>query len=279
MSTPPLDDVAKALCQAHGYTLQRAAGHGAFKQTFLVQQADGTEVALKIYPPDAFDERSERETEAMLRCSHPNIAKLAEIATFDFGGQTHKYTLEEFISGGTLTERLRTQGLMSAADVKALAVPLIAAIANIASNGLVHRDLKPDNIMLRADGSPVIVDFGLVRTLNRASLTPTWQPTGPGTPWFAAPEQLNNEKSLIDWRTDQFSLGVVLAHCLLERHPYAMVGDTPGQTVGRVGLRSGPDVDFIAAVRATGLDPLIRLVAPWPVGRFRTPADLAQAWS
>lgn len=279
MTVPPLDDVAVALCRSRGFTFVRPAGGGAFKRTYLVQQPDGLEVALKLYPHDASDERSERETEAMLRCSHPNIARLLEISTFVHEGRAHKYTLEEFIPGGTLTQRLASRAQMSPAELKTFGVPLIAALANIAANDLVHRDLKPDNIMLRADRvSPVIVDFGLVRTLNRTSLTPSWQPTGPGTPWFSAPEQLNNEKHLIDWRTDQFSLGVVFAHCLLNRHPYATTGETPAQTLGRVGARTPVDIDFASSVRAAGLDQILRMVAPWPVQRFRTPPALAQAW-
>lgn len=279
MTTPPLDDVARALCAAKGFVWVRPAGGGAFKRTYLVQRSGASDAALKLYPHDASDERSERETEAMLRCSHPNIARLFEISTFVHDGRTHKYTLEEFIAGGTLTERLSNRGQFSPAELRTFGTPLIAALADIASNDLVHRDLKPDNIMLRGDGtSPVIVDFGLVRTLNRTSLTPTWQPTGPGTPWFAAPEQLNNEKQLIDWRADQFSLGVVFAHCLLNRHPYAFPGDTPAQTVARVGSRTPFDDGFASAVRTAGVDEILRMVAPWPVQRFRTPSALAQAW-
>src|SRR5690349_13018104 len=123
---PPLADVATALCQARGFDLIRAAGSGAFKSTFLVRLSDGQEVALKLYPHDASDERSARETEAMLRCVHPNIAKLIEINSFVFSGNTHKYTLEEFIPGGTLSELIVRKGAMPAVEVRAYATPLIA---------------------------------------------------------------------------------------------------------------------------------------------------------
>ncbi|MEK7315390.1 MAG: serine/threonine-protein kinase [Candidatus Eisenbacteria bacterium] len=278
MTAPSLDEVAAALCVSRGFTLVRPAGGGAFKRTYLVHRPGASEAALKIYPHDASDERSQREIEAMVRCSHPNIARLFESSTFVHDGLSHMYTLEEFVAGGTLTQRMADRGLMSPVELKNLGAALIAALSDIASNDLVHRDLKPDNIMLRDDTSPVIVDFGLVRTLNRTSLTPSWQPTGPGTPWFSAPEQLNNEKQLIDWRTDQFSLGVLLAHCLLNRHPYAVSGDTPSQTIERVATRDSLDAEFVSEVRAAALDQILRMVAPWPVQRYRTTSDLAKAW-
>jgi serine/threonine protein kinase len=112
------------------------------------------------------------------------------------------FILEEFLSGGTLTTYLQQTGLMPRQAVIELGTILIGAVEHIASKNFVHRDLKPDNIMLRTGiSTPVIVDFGLVRDLTASSLTDDWQPRGPGTPYLA-PRAVVNAKVLIDWRTD-----------------------------------------------------------------------------
>src|SRR6266568_1488240 len=167
---------------------------------------------------------------------------------------------------------------MSTANVRELGGKLIGAVAHVASHGLVHRDLKPDNIMFRGDGEPVIVDFGLVRDLSQSSLTKTWLLQGPGTPYFSAPEQLNNEKQLIDWRTDQFALGLVLGICATAIHAYATASGAPVEAVEAIAARRGPSAAFTKAVTAAGVPVLARMVKPWPVERFRTAEDLAQAW-
>jgi serine/threonine protein kinase len=273
-----LQQVAEAVCAARKLTLGREVGSGAFKHAFEVRLADGTARALKVYRRAGADARTQREVDAITRCSHPGIARFELIETWKDGADEYVYSLEEFLAGGTLTARLAS-GPLPIEEVQDVAVLLVDAVAHIASLGLVHRDLKPDNIMFRNAGSaPVIVDFGLVRDLSQSSLTKTWQPQGPGTPYYAAAEQLNNEKSMIDWRTDQFALGVVLTMCGLTRHPYALAGLDPMQVVDRVARREEPPPDFVAWANGNGLGPLVRMVAPWPIGRFRTPSQLAEAW-
>jgi serine/threonine protein kinase len=215
----------------------------------------------------------------MLRCRHCRIASFHHVDTWLDAGTPVPYSLEEFLSGGTLAKRLE-RGRLSPAALHPLGAKLIDAVSHVAAHDLVHRDIKPDNIMFR-DGTtddPVLVDFGLVRDLSQDSLTKTWLMRGPGTPFFAPPEQLNNEKSLIDWRADQFSLGVVLAICGTGSHPFAPDGASPESVVDRVAQRESPGSDFANWTSAVGLEPLLRMVAPWPVERYRTPADLAAAW-
>jgi serine/threonine protein kinase len=273
-----LQHVAQAICAARKLALGPEVGSGAFKHTFEVRVADGTARALKLYRKAGADARTQREVDAITRCSHPGVARFELIETWKDGADEYVYSLEEFLSGGTLTARL-AGGPLATGDVRALATSLIDAVGHIASLGLVHRDLKPDNIMFRtAGGAPVIVDFGLVRDLGQTSLTKTWLPHGPGTPYYAAAEQLNNEKPLIDWRTDQFALGVVLTMCGLGRHPYELPGMNPLQVVDRVARREPSASTFDAWAAGNGLAPLVRMVAPWPIARFRTPPQLAAAW-
>lgn len=276
MST--LADVAQAFCTANGHKFIGPVGSGAFKETFHIALATGESQALKVYQPGFSPERTGRELSAMQRCSHPNIGRLTAIAEYFHDGGRYLLSLEEFLPGGTLTARLQ-RGLLSRADARDMGKQLVSAVAHIASHDLVHRDLKPDNILFREDGStPVIVDFGLVRDLVGTSLTPTWQMSGPGTPLFAPPEQLRNDKTLIDWRSDQFSLGVVIALSVFGFHPYKENDATPAQTVERVAERRLQSARFVDEATRAGMQFLVRMTAVWPVERFRTPDDLQRAW-
>lgn len=273
-----LTTIAQMICANKGLSFVAKVGEGAFKETFHVRDADGQSLALKVYKSNAHQERNDREIQAMQTCNHPGVARILSLETFTVQQAQYFSTIEEYLAGGRLRDRLSAHGLMSVPETLALGTHLIDAIAHIASHDFVHRDLKPDNIMFREDGqTAVVVDFGLVRQLNAESLTGTWAIRGPGTPYYAAPEQLNNEKELIDWRTDQFSLGVVLAFCAFGRHPFE--AGTPVATVERVAQRGQPSAEFLRDARGSDLTVLEKMVAPWPVERYRTPQELAAAWS
>jgi serine/threonine protein kinase len=279
MSTQPdLEGVARLICNQVGLTFEERVGSGAFKQSFHVRTATGDARALKVYHLDSVSPRTQREVDAITKCSHEHIVRFDYISECEVAGARYTFSVEEFLSGGTLTKRIGGEP-MSAEAALDLGRMLISAVAHIASHGLVHRDLKPDNIMFRGDGRPVIVDFGLVRDLGESSLTKTWQMQGPGTPYFAAPEQLNNEKPLIDWRTDQFALGLVIGLCVTRKHAYAAGSAKPAEVVEALAARRGPSTAFLSAIDSVGLPAISRMVRPWPVERFRTPDDLLRAWN
>ncbi|HEV2716280.1 MAG TPA: protein kinase, partial [Terriglobales bacterium] len=151
MSPFVLEEVAKAYWHGEGKSVVGGVGKGAFKETFHVTSEDGQSEALKIYLPGHSPQRNEREISAIKRCDHPNIARLKSVESFEWKGIKYLVSREEFIAGGTLTNRVSTS-LLSAEEVQTLGATLISAVSHIASLDLVHRDLKPDNIMLREDG-------------------------------------------------------------------------------------------------------------------------------
>lgn len=270
------EELARAICTRRGLDFVSSVGSGAFKYTFHVKEGNESR-ALKLYK-GGLTERSEREIEAMIRCDHPHIAKFRSLETETVGSDTVSYAFEEFLAGGSLKMRVATIGPDA---LPRLALPLAGALQHIAGLRLVHRDLKPDNIMFRDRtlDFPVIVDFGLVRNLADTSLTATWLIRGPGTPYFAAPEQLNNEKGMIDWRTDQFGLGVTLAIAWTGQHPYHVPPEPAPATVDRVATWSGPATSFLSRCKDSSLSALARMVEPYPVQRYRTPRELVEAWS
>lgn len=279
MADSLLESYARDICVQKGFDFIRSVGLGASKETFEVRGPNGS-LALKVYKPGCSPERNLREVRALQLCDHPNIGRIIEFGDTTAHGSAITYALEELLTGGTLTDRLK-KGLLSRPQAFLLGEAMIDAVAHLAERQLVHRDMKPDNIMFRMPQDvPVLIDFSIVRDLTDTSLTYSWMGRGPGTPIFASPEQLNNDKGMIDWRSDQFSLGLVMSLAMLGVHPYAEPGVTNGQTVvDRMAARKTPQTEaFLKAASDAGLDILVRMTKPWPVERYRKPAALLGDW-
>lgn len=273
--------VAKAICGEENLSFEDWVGTGSFKKVFRVSDKEGGLYALKIIIGSTHDPRTIREIDALKKCDHPNIGKLIKVGNHLVDAKSYDYMVEEFLPGGTLTSKLEEVEKLSIKEINNLGITLINAISHIATLRIVHRDIKPDNIMFREDGkTPVLVDFGIARDLSKASLTKTWQMRGPGTPYFAAPEQLNNRKRLIDWRTDQFSLGIVLCFSHVGLHPYQYTDEhlfSP-LTVDRVASWGKQDSEIIDKCNKEGFTCIEKMTKAWPVERFRHPDDLEMAW-
>lgn len=279
MQTPRFRHVADLVAQHLDLIVEEFVGAGAFKETYRATTGGGDTLALKVFDPAASDlARAEREVAAMRTCSSPNLAKLMDLGSVRTGSdEAFVYVVEEYLSGGTL-ERMLVGGQLPPSQVRQIGLALTSALAELDRHHLVHRDIKPENVMFRANtGDPVLVDLGLVRHTSRSSLTPSYLPSGPGTPFFASPEQLNNEKALIDWRSDQFCLGLVMGLCLTGKHPFMDEGMSPSDVVDAVAERRKCAAVFAVAAREAGLGFLGRMISPWPIQRFLTPTALAAA--
>lgn len=276
MLTGGLESAARKICRKHRMKFVGPVAEGTFKQTFHVVDSSNTPLALKIYKAENASPRDHREVNAMRKCSHKNIAKLLSVETFTDASEKVVAITEEFLSGGTLTSK----GQLDVKQCLSVGGQLVDALAHIACLNLVHRDIKPDNIIFRSDGvTPVLTDFGVVRDLTDSSITPTWAARGPGTPFFSAPEQLTNQKNLIDWRTDQFALGISLAVAVFAEHPYRNLDTNDQDLLQRVSSRLKPADWFVERAVASGLSALAQMVAPWPVDRYRKPEHLSAAWA
>ncbi|WP_344097558.1 protein kinase domain-containing protein, partial [Streptomyces stramineus] len=233
-------------------------------------------LALKVMHPSlaadaAFVERFIREAKSVARLDHPNV-----VGVFDQGTDgTYVYLAMEYVAGCTLRDVLRERGALQPRAALDIAEPVLAALGAAHLAGLVHRDMKPENVLIGDDGRVKVADFGLVRTVD----TDTTASTGSvlGTVSYLAPEQL--EHGTADARVDVYACGVVLYEMLTGAKPHT--GSTPAQVIYQhlhedvpppsaavPGL--APELDALVA-GATARDPRLRPAdAVGLLGRVRT---------
>jgi eukaryotic-like serine/threonine-protein kinase len=184
-------------------------------------------VAIKLlHPHHATDptvvERFERESRAAAQLNHPNAVRI-----YDTGREDDLvFLVMEHVDGPSLRDVLKEWGPLEPLAVAALGEQVASALGEAHAHGLVHRDVKPANILLASDGTVKVTDFGIAKALSGADATLTNPGTVVGTAAYVAPEQL--EDASVDARADIYALGVVLYECLTGRPAFS--GDTPTAT-------------------------------------------------
>jgi hypothetical protein len=184
-------------------------------------------VAVKLLHPhlatdETTVERFRLESINAARLSHPNV-----VAIYDTGRERDLvYLVMEFIDGPSLRDVLRDQGPLEPGVVAALGEQVAKALGEAHSHGVVHRDVKPANILLTQDGVAKVTDFGIAKALAGNQATLTNPGTVVGTAAYVAPEQLEGRN--VDVRADVYALGVVLYECLTGQPAFS--GDTPTAT-------------------------------------------------
>ena len=222
MGTNPFKaaDVSKALGERYllGPEL-RVGGQGVVYRATRVRRADGAachdDVALKLHLDSGQDERVEREIRAAKDLHHHALATLLEEGTISVGGRPTRYVAWQFISGEPLDEKL-SSGPLDERQTLRIALDVSSALVALWSKHIVHRDVAPKNIMLRADGSAVLIDLGGARHLDNSTITAPGATFG--TPGYFSPEQCRAEHALT-CASDVFGLGIVLLECLVGHHP------------------------------------------------------------
>lgn len=257
----------------------RPLGAGAFKEAYLIER-EGAEFALKIaLVTGELRSRFEREITALRECEHSAIAKIIASTPVVYSGAEYWVIVEEYLPCGTLAE-LVANGSISVDAIRSIGITLAGALEHLSARSFVHRDIKPANILFRTPIEPVLTDFGIVRILDEKSLTQDFMLQGPGTPRYAAPEQLLNEKSAIDWRTDQFGLALVLSELVLGHHAFSTSSvEQPREAVIAVAKRESLPEVTKNRLSSSGFSCLVKALSPWPVQRYRRPADFILALS
>ena len=200
------------------YKILAEIGRGGMGIVYKAYQTSlNREVALKVLPPNlANDEnlvkRFHREAEAAARLSHPNIVQIFDIN--EISG-IHFFAME-YLRGETLTQKIEREGPLSLKEAARITMMVADALNYSHSEGIVHRDIKPGNIMIDPHGHIKVTDFGLARAIESSRLTMTG--TIIGTPEYMSPEQARGEN--LDGRSDLYSLGTVLYEMLTAKLPF-----------------------------------------------------------
>jgi serine/threonine-protein kinase len=204
MTGAPTDLVGQSLGP---YYLERLIGQGGVAWVFVGRETDGTPVAVKVLKPryagdGQFEGRFRNESETAAKLQHPNIIRIRSVAK----SGAHVYFAMD-LCADSLSARLAREGPLPEADILRIAVDIASGLRFAHEAGLIHRDLKPDNILLRSDGQAVIADFGIARAVS-GYVASTGVNMTIGTPQYISPEQAQG--GAIDQRADLYGLGVTL---------------------------------------------------------------------
>jgi len=239
------DRGAKGAQTLGGFEIIGKLGQGGMGAVFLARQISmDRQVALKVLPQrlaknKEFVERFVREAHAAARLSHVNIVQAIDVG-HDSG---YYYFAMEYVDGSNLRAVLDQHGRLPEANalrtVHQLAVALNYAHTTA---GIIHRDVKPENVLITGDGVPKLTDLGLVRGVGRADSSLTKAGVALGTPNYISPEQVRGEADL-DGRTDVYSLGATLFHLLTGRPPFE--GGTPAEVMAKHLTEPVPDAHSV----------------------------------
>ena len=208
--------------------LEHLIAEGGMGRVYLGRQLrPDRPVAVKVIRPGMFSagtlRRFERESQVLASLHHPGIAQIHSFGTFSAADAETPYFVMEFIAGAkTITDFADERGLNTRERLE-LFQKACDAVSHAHSRGILHRDLKPGNILVAEDGQPKIIDFGVARQLDRDTiLTTAHEDIGRliGTIQYMAPEQFRGDSRELDVRVDVYALGVVLYELLTGRPPF-----------------------------------------------------------
>ncbi len=260
-----------------GCLIDRKLGEGGMGTVYHANQLSlDRSVAVKVLPVDLarnknFIQRFEREAKSLARINHPNILQI-----YDFGDDQALglyFMIIEFVEGLDLGEVLNRRGLLGQIEVLDLLRQAVSGLEAAAEKGVIHRDIKPDNLMIGGNGLVKVSDFGLAKGYV-AQVGVTAAGVRVGTPAFMSPEQCDGVE--VDFRSDVYNLGATAFLCLTGRLPFD--GETPFAIMLKHKTAAVPSLCTIDPTIDPGVDALIsRMLAKKPDARCTTLRELLEA--
>jgi serine/threonine-protein kinase len=216
------------------YRVESMIGEGGMGRVFRAVAPDGTVVALKVVKAElakdeVFRRRFEREAGAAARVNHSNVVPV--LGTGEHDGVP--YLAQEFITGGSLEDKIKREKRLDLRETVDLCTQVADGLDALHAEGLIHRDVKPGNILLDGEGKAYITDFGLMKDREASVLTRPGQALGSMD--YMAPEQIRGEE--VTAQSDVYALGCVMIECLSGAPPFA---DRQGMRILWAHLQEDP---------------------------------------
>lgn len=264
----------KGMIFAERYKLEDFIGQGGMSLVYrAVDIRTGHSVAVKIlkseYNSDKeFLERFQREAQAASLMSHHNLVNLLDVGV---EGE-YRYLVLEYVNGNTLKDVIRQRGRLNYQTAIQITIRILSALQHAHDNGIIHRDIKPQNVLIHADGHVKVADFGIARMTGGATIGKG--DTVVGSVHYSSPEQATG--SIVEATSDIYSTGVVMYEMLTGRVPF--VGDTPvAVAMQHIQDPPPPIADFAPETPPAVIAVVLKALEKDPKNRFQSAREMADA--
>jgi serine/threonine protein kinase len=278
LPTPPHQSAPGVRLLSGRYQLGEVLGYGGMAEVYKARDVRlERDVAIKLLRSDlardpSFQARFRREAQSAAALTHPMIVSVYDTGSDEKHDPPLPYIVMEYVEGHTLRDVLHLDGRLTQSRALEIMIDVSAALDYSHRAGIVHRDIKPGNVMITHDGSVKVMDFGIARAIAQSTATVTQTAAVMGTAQYLSPEQARGEK--VDARSDLYSAGVVLYELLTGQPPFQ--GDSP-VAVAYQHVREDPiPPSDLESDLSPDIDAVVmKMLAKNPANRYQNAAEMS----